>query len=206
MNTCGHELQIQDYLDHALGEREAMEFRAHLAHCPGCAAEMAMYSRVFESLDGARLFDPRPALTERILDQVAPSRVRRRRWVRAVGWGYVGGMLGSLAALGVWIAQPGTLHAIALISATASHRLVQLLVFLVNALSFAALAVVGGWNILHGTVSWLVTFGRAFLEVLGHPSVALALWPATGACLGVLWWMRARGRARGGRHVGVLGF
>lgn len=206
MNACGHEHRIQDFLDDALNEREAREFRAHLADCHGCTAEMAMYARVFEGLDGTRLFDPRPALTERILDRVAPSRVRRRRWVRALGWGYAGGMIGSLAALVVWLARPGTLHAITLISATASHRLVQLLVFMVNALWFAALSVAAGWNLLRTTGSWLATFGRAFLEVLAHPSVALALWPATAACLAVLWWMRARGRARGGRHVGVLGF
>jgi len=206
MSDCSHQHRIQDFLDGELSDGDAREFRGHLAGCAACAAELAVYTRVFADLGRAPLPDPGPALTERILNRVAPSRLRRRRWVRALGWGYAAGMLGSLAALVVWLMQPGTLHAIALLYATASHRLVQLVVFAVNALSFATLSLAGGWSLLNAAGSWLAPLGRAMLEMLAHPSVAAALWPAAAACLAVLWWMRARGRAQGGRHVGVLGF
>lgn len=206
MNLCKRSRDVQDYLDQLMSDEDAGRFRAHLEGCASCAAELALYARVFAELDQAATFAPRPALMERILDRVAPSRAPRRRWVAALTWGYAGLLTATLATLVVWLLRPGTLHAFTSLYAFASHRLVQLVLFLVNAASFALLSLAGGWSLLATTGALLAPLGRAIAEVLAHPTVTVALWPAGVACGVLLWWMRSRGRAQGGRPVGVLGF
>jgi uncharacterized membrane protein YjjP (DUF1212 family) len=206
MNACSRGPEIQDYLDRRMSEEDGRSFRAHLDSCGSCAAELALYRRVFAELDHAVTFDPGVALTERILDRVAPSRQRRRRWVQALTWGYAGALVATLASLAVWVLQPGSLHAVASLYAIASHRLIQLVFFVVNAASFAVLSLAGGWSLLTSAGAVLAPLARALREVLAHPTVTTALWPAAVACIVLLWWMRARGRTRGGRPVGVLVF
>ena len=43
--------QLQDFLDGLLPDPERAEFQAHLAGCAHCAAELALYRRVFRELE-----------------------------------------------------------------------------------------------------------------------------------------------------------
>jgi anti-sigma factor RsiW len=208
MKPCSQLKTIQAYLDGELDPGAAERFGEHLAGCAQCAAELALYTRVFAALDTAPTWDPGEALTERVMDRVLPSRQRRRRWVQAAGWAY-GTLLGtSLAAFAIWLFRPGTIGQISALSAAASHSLVRLTVFTLNAAAFAVLNVVNGWSALNAAGAHFAPFGRALTTLFANRAVGIALLPAALACALVLWWMmRPRGRgARGARHVGVLGF
>ena len=82
MNRCREARHIQDYLEGELALERSRGFEAHLEGCVECRAEVASYRTLFASLDGSldrvTVEDPGPALTERILDRVLPSRLRRR--------------------------------------------------------------------------------------------------------------------------------
>lgn len=208
MKPCSQLETIQAYLDGELDPVAARRYGEHLAGCAECAAEMALYARVFTALDTAPTWDPGEALTERVMDRVLPSRQRRRRWVQAAGWAY-GTLVGaSLAAFAIWLFRPGTIGQIGALSAAASHSLVRLTVFTLNAAAFAVLNVVNGWSALNAAGAHFAPFGRALATLFANRAVGIALLPAALACALVLWWMmRPRGRgARGARHVGVLGF
>src|SRR5258706_12633206 len=98
MNRCPEGPRVQDYLDRALEPGAVQAFRAHLATCASCAAELALYRRVFDALAATPTWDPGPALTERVLTAVLPSRVRRHRRLFALGWGYAGALAATLTA------------------------------------------------------------------------------------------------------------
>ena len=83
MTDCIHQKRVQAFLDGDLSADEARAFRDHLAGCADCAAELATYRRVFALLDEAPLAEPAPALGERVLAHVLPSRQRRRARLRA---------------------------------------------------------------------------------------------------------------------------
>lgn len=208
MNRCSESRLVQDYLDRALEPGVAAAFRAHLAGCPGCAAELALYRRVFETLAATPTWDPGPALTERVLAQVLPSQVRRHRRLVALGWGYAGALAAVLAAVGLWATRPGAVRALEALSGEASRRLIQTGLFMLNSLTHASLRIAEGWGLLAAAGERFSPVHRAFVAVLSQPSVALTLWAATLVCVGVLWWMRPRSHAAAGgvRHVGVLGF
>src|SRR5258705_13518570 len=106
MNRCPEGPRVQDYLDRALEPGAVQAFRAHLATCASCAAELALYRRVFDALAATPSWDPGPALTERVLARVLPSQVRRHRRLVALGWGYAGALAGGLAAGGGWGSRP----------------------------------------------------------------------------------------------------
>jgi anti-sigma factor RsiW len=208
MKPCSQLESVQNYLDGELNALAAERFREHLAGCEECAAELALYTRVFATLDASPTWDPGEGLTERVMDRVLPSRQRRRRWVQAAGWAY-GTLLGaSLAAFAIWLFRPGTIAQISGLSAAASQSLVRLAVFTLNAAAFAVLHVVNGWSALTAAGAHFAPFGRALTTLFANRAVGMALLPAALACALVLWWMmrpRSRG-ARGARHVGVLGF
>ena len=208
MKPCSRLETVQTYLDGELDASAAERFREHLAGCEECAAELALYTRVFAALDTTPTWDPGDALTERVMDRVLPSRQRRRRWIHAAGWAYGTLLGGSLAAFALWLFRPGTIGQIGALSAAASHSLVRLTVFTLNASAFAVLNVVNGWSALNAAGAHFAPFGRALTTLFGNRAVGMALLPAALACALVLWWMlRPRGRgARGARHVGVLGF
>ena len=208
MKPCFRLETVQTYLDGELEASAAERFREHLAGCGECAAELALYTRVFTALNKAPTWDPGEALTERVMDRVLPSRQRRRRWVHAAGWAYGTLLGGSLAAFALWLFRPGTIGEISTLSAAASHSLVRLTVFTLNAAAFAVLTVVNGWSALNAAGAHFAPFGRALTTLFANRAVGMALLPAALACALVLWWMlRPRGRgARGARHVGVLGF
>ncbi len=206
MNGCPERPHIQDYLDRTLDPGAARTFRAHLVTCASCAAELALYRRVFDALAATPSWDPGPALTERVLARVLPSQVRRHRRLVALGWGYAGALAGVLAAVGVWSSRPAAGHALESLSGEASRRLVQTGVFLLNSLTQASLRLAEGWGLLAATAERFSPVNRAFSAAVSQPVVALTTWAAVLVCAGVLWWMRARSAARGVRHVGVLGF
>jgi hypothetical protein len=183
-------------------------FRAHLDECAGCAAELALYRRVFDALAATPTWDPGLALTERVLAQVLPSRLRRHRRLVALGWGYAGALAAVLAAVGLWGSRPGSAQAIEALSGEASRRLIQTGLFMLNSFTHASLRVAEGWGLLAAAGARLSPVHRAFEAVLSEPAVAFTMWAATAVSVAVLWWMRPRSHAVAGRgrHVGVLGF
>ena len=208
MNGCSERQRVQDYLDRALEPGAAAAFRAHVADCAGCAAELALYRRVFGALAATPTWDPGLALTERVLARVLPSRLKRRRRLVALGWGYAGALATVLAAVGLWGSRPGSARARAALSGEATRRRLHTGVFVLNSLTHAALRLAEGWGLLAAAGARFSPVQRAFVAILSEPAVALTLWAATGVCAAVLWWMRPRSQpgAGGTRHVGVLGF
>ncbi len=208
MNRCPEGPRVQDYLDRALEPGAVQAFRAHLATCASCAAELALYRRVFDALAATPTWDPGPALTERVLTAVLPSRVRRHRRLVALGWGYAGALAATLTAVAVWGSRPGAAHALEALSGEASRRVLQTGVFVLNSVTQASLRFAEGWGLMTAAVERFSPMNRAFSAMLSQPAVALTSWAAVLVCAGVLWWMRPRSRsaARGVRHVSVLGF
>jgi anti-sigma factor RsiW len=206
MNACNQQFDLQSYLDGELPEAERYRLERHMDQCVSCAVELALLRRVFASLDAMPLLEPGPGLTERVLDKVVPSRVRRR-WMQVIGWSYAAAFAAFIAGATLWIAQPGTQEMLGAASGSASIRLTGLLVFVLEALSFAARTVAGGWGLLTAALEWLAPLGRAFTPWLSHPSVRVAVPAATLACAAVLWWMRAREArdSEASNHVAVLG-
>ena len=86
MMPCAENERLQAYLDGDLDPAAESALRRHLVGCAECASELALYERVFASLALTPMPELPPHLTERILDRVLPSQVRRR-WMRALGWG-----------------------------------------------------------------------------------------------------------------------
>ena len=208
MNRCRERRLVQDYLDRALEPAALTAFRAHLAGCPDCAAELQLYRRVFEALAAVPEWDPGPALTERVLAHVLPSRVRRHRRLVALGWGYAGACAAMIAGVAAWGARPGSAQALEALSGEASRRVIQTGLFVLNSLTHASLRIAEGWGLLAAAGQRFSPVQRAFAAVLSEPAVALTLWASATVCVAVLWWMRPRPRPAAGRarHVAVLGF
>ena len=199
--------RFQELLDGELPAAEALELRQHVAGCESCARELALYRQLYHSLERLPEFDPGPAFTARVMERVLPSRVRRR-WLRALGFGYATVSAGIVAASVVFATQPAARALIETLSAVASRRLARTMVFGLNALSFSALSLAGGEQWLAAAGRRVAPIGRAFGALFSQTDVLVPLMVAGAACVAVLWWMRPRGaEARKGiRHVGVLGF
>lgn len=199
--------RIQDYLDGEMDAAGTLAFRDHLAGCASCAAELALYRRTFAALDAMVLARPPLALADRVLEHVLPSRVRRR-WVRTLGWAYAGVFATSLAAMGLWTAQPGTRALLADVADGMSKRMVETLMFVLNALAFLMVSLVNAWSFVIGAAGRLAPFARALGALLSDPGIQITLVTAAAACGALLWWIRPREKrhSRGVRHVGVLGF
>src|SRR6266487_2554209 len=133
MRRCPETDRVQDFLDGELRPLEANAFRSHLASCVECAAELAMYRRVFAAIESAATWDPGPALTERVLARVLPSRVRRR-WMRTLGVGYAAALAATAAGIAAIANLPSARDVIVSLSAAASRGLVQGLVVAINGL------------------------------------------------------------------------
>ena len=208
MTPCEQRDALHDYIDGLLNETAARRFAAHLAGCPSCTADLAAVRRVIASLESLPLLDPPARVTERVLDRVLPSRARRRAWVRRAGLAYAGVLAACLLGVAVWAMQPGSLTILSTLGVTASRRLVQIMMFTLNAGSSTVLHLATGWGFLANAGSNLAPLGRAFGSLLVRPSVGLTVWLAATACAALLWWMRPRRHDGNGgmRHVGVLGF
>jgi anti-sigma factor RsiW len=207
MTRCGENQRLQDFLDGELTPLEAAAFRAHLAGCAGCAAEVASFESLIATLEQAPLLEPRPELTGRILERVLPSRVRRRRLV-ALGWTYAGALAACVAGVAVWMAGAGGTARLEALSGQLSHRLLGAGLFVLNLLGASAVRIADGWSLLHAVGVRLAPLTRALLAVLAQPGIAWAMGAAAAACVALLWWMRPRTSAvaREVHHVGVLGF
>ena len=207
MSTHPESFRLQELLDGELPAAEALELRQHVAGCESCARELALYRQLYHSLERLPEFDPGPAFTARVMERVLPSRVRRR-WLRALGFGYATVSAGIVAASVVFATQPATRALIETLSAVASRRLARAMVFALNALSFSALSLAGGEQWLAAASRRVAPIGRALSALFSQTDVLVPLMVAGAACVAVLWWMRPRGAEarKGMRHVGVLGF
>lgn len=207
MSRCPESFRLQELLDGELPAAEALKVREHAASCEACARELALYRRLYHSLERLPEWDPGPAFTARVMERVLPSRVRRR-WLRALGFGYATLSAFIVAGAVVFATQPAARALIETLSAVASRRLARAMVFALNALSFSALSLAGGEQWLNAAGRRLAPIGRAFAALFSQTDVLVPLTIAGAACLAVLWWMRPRGTEarKGVRHVGVLGF
>jgi anti-sigma factor RsiW len=207
MTGCRENLRLQDFLDGELPPGEVVAFRAHLAGCRECAAEVASFRSLIATLERAPLLAPRPELTGRILERVLPSRARRRR-ILALGWGYAGALAACVGAVALWALQPGGSAQLETLSGHLSHRLLGAGLFVLNLLGASAVRLADGWSLLHAVGVRLAPLSRALGAVLTEPSIAFTIWAAAAVCAALLWWMRPRAgaAAREVHHVGVLGF
>lgn len=199
--------RIQDFLDGELSASEVQAFREHLATCAECEAELVLYRRTFMALDSVSLARPPLELTERVLERVLPSRVRRR-WVRTFGWAYAGVFAASVAVVAVWTSQPTTRAMFAAFSDAFSKRFVETLMFLLNGLAWLMVSLVDGWGLLASAGLRFAPFVRALGAVLSDPGIQISLVTAAAACGALLWWIRPRHKRKseGARHVGLVGF
>ena len=207
MTGCYEPRLIQEYLDGELTDADTRALREHLSVCRRCTAELGLYRRTFETLDRMRLWSPSPALTERVLDRVLPSRLRRR-WVKTVGWSYAGALALSLAAVMLWVSQPAARTLVASLTHELSRRLVQSLIFVLNALTFAIMSLANGWGLVTAAGQRLAPLSRALASLFSNPGIQVALALAGAACVALLWWLRPREKATTEEvhRVGVLGF
>src|SRR5204862_4477743 len=204
MNRCRESKLVQSWLDGDLAAGPASAFVAHMRNCPVCAAEVRGYRALYASLgDDLLVPDPGPALTERILDRVVPSRLRRR-WVTAIGWTYGTASAVSTFAFASWIVQPSTHVWLVQCFAGASLRISQALLFAFQTLNRLLLESLDGWRILTTVGAMLGPALRALARPLAEPTVASILVAAMFACLALLRWMRPQARPieEEVRHVG----
>jgi predicted anti-sigma-YlaC factor YlaD len=206
--SCDQRERVQLHLDGELAGEERRRFLDHVSGCAECAAELALYERVFAMARAVPLFDPPERVTHRVLARVLPSRMRRRAWIRRAGFAYAGVLAVVMAAAVAWALDPRSLALLSSLGATASHRLIQMAVFALNSGSSALLQVATGWGLVSETGARLAPVGRALAGAIGRPGIIWMLWLGALAFMALLWWMRPRRQGRGGgmRHVGVLGF
>jgi len=207
MASCPQISRIQDLLDGELSPGEALRVREHAAGCARCRRELELYRRVFHSLGWLPTHDPSPALADRVLDRVLPSRVRRR-WIRALGFGYAGASALTLAGVLALVTRPAARALAETVFAEASRRLAESLVVALNVLSFLALSLAGGGRVASQVTERLAPIGRALSALFSQTAITIPISIAVAACVLVLWWMRPREAQAGkkGRHVALLGF
>lgn len=207
MSHCHEHRNVQPYLDGDLSASEAARFAAHAESCNSCGPELAGFRALFASLAPVPVRDPGPALTERILDKVLPSRLRRK-WVTAIGWSYSAASAACTFLLASWLSRPETPVWLASRFGEASERAVRLGWWGVDALMFAWMHATIAVQLMAGMAERLVPLARALTLPLSHPAIGAAVWSAVLGCAILLWWLRARdGSAREEiRHVDIIGF
>jgi len=205
MTVCHASAQIQDFLDGLLPAAERAGFEAHLAGCPHCAADLAIYRRVFGELESLPLLEPSASLEARILAEVLPK--AQPAWVRRLGFAYAASLFVSLAGLAGAALLPAPRAFLQALVAAGLRSAVSVLLFVLDAFNATALRVVDAFGALDGVVTRVAPFARMVAGSLAHPAVMYPFWGALLACAVVLWWLRPReGRSvRGIRHVGILG-
>ncbi|HET9328825.1 MAG TPA: zf-HC2 domain-containing protein [Candidatus Eisenbacteria bacterium] len=211
INRCRESRHVQDYLDAELAEARALAFEEHLQTCAGCAGEVAAYRAMFASLEVSledfAIVDPGPSLTERILDRVVPSRLRRR-WVQAIGWVY--GVSSAVATFAVvsWLTRPTTPVWLAQSYSELSLRVMQSVLFAFQVVTRSGFELLQGWDFVGRLVAIVSPIARALTRPLADPTLGAITAAAMVACVLLLWWMRPRaGEAREGvRNVSLLGF
>ena len=211
MNRCRETRQLQDYLDDELTAERARAFETHMESCASCAAEARAYRALFDSLGHSltayAAAHPGPALTERILDRVLPSRLRRR-WVQVFGWVYGTATAASTFAFVSWITRSESQVWLAKSYSEVSLRAMQSMLFAFQMVARSWLDLLDGWVLLERFAGRLSPVFRALARPLADPTLALITVAAALACVAVLWWMRPRGAGAGEeiRNVSLLGF
>ncbi len=204
MTHCEQRERVQVFLDGDLSPTETVAFRAHLATCPACAAEVEAFERLIATLEWAPLDEPRPELTERILGQVLPSRVRRRR-LAVLGLGYAAGLAVTGAGAVLWMLGFGGRDVLDGLPAWLWRHLLRGGLAALDALGASAVRLATGWGWLQAAGDRLAPLSRAFRVVMTDPLVAPAVWAAVSVCALLLWWMRPRSTpaVREVRHGGL---
>ena len=207
MNLCPDNASLQDFLEALLPEAEMRSVGAHLATCPHCLDERARLERLFEAFESLPLEAPSRAISGRVLDAVLPAR-RRERWVRRFGLGYAAALVASLGAGAIVATLPAGRGCFAWLVGEAPARMFDSLKFMVNAATFVALRLAGGWGLISSAGSRVSPLLRALIAALDQPAIQLSIGLSAVSCLAVLWWLRPHpDRAhRGMPHVGLLGF
>lgn len=193
--SCEQNPRLQEYLDGELAAAAESALRRHLAGCAECAAELALFERVFATLDATPLVEPPARLEARILDRVLPSQVRRR-WLRAVGWSYGAAAAASAAAAVALMASPMPRAWLGLLGVEASQRLAQTTMFVIDSLALAMVRLSGGWSLVHEFGLRLSPIARVLSTLLSRPGVDLTLLFATVASGVLLVWLRPRDLGR----------
>jgi hypothetical protein len=205
MTPCPDLELLQDYLDGELVPGQARSIEAHLAGCASCAREVASFRLVFERLENLPLYDPSPALVDRVLAEAMPA--HPARWVRFAGWAYAASLAASLAGLAVALVAPTPRAWLAALAGDAATSVVRAFLFVLQSLNTGLVNVL---EMVGSPGEWLRSLPalHAVMKPLSQPIVLFTLWAALVVGVAVLWWMRPRhDRAvRGSRHVGVLGF
>jgi len=208
VSHCAESERLQEYLDGELGAEDEARLSEHLATCAECAVELALYQRVFATLDATPMLEPSPELTERILHRVLPSQVRKR-WLTAIGWGYGVSAAASVAAAVAALGTPMPRTAMALVGIDAAQRLAQATMFVVDSLAVAMVRLAGGWSLLHEFGEHLSPIFRVISSLLGRSGVDVTLALASVATGLLIVWLRPRdlNRVRAPReieHAGLL--
>jgi anti-sigma factor RsiW len=206
MSTCSQHDRLHEWLDGTLEGAAAVRFTAHLETCETCAAELAAYTRIEAMVAAARVWDPGPALTERILDHVVPSRVRRR-FVTVVGWAYTAVTAVSTFAFISWATQPTTPAWLADRLGQLYLAVIQAGLFTLHTLVAATLRFGDGWGLLGTFAARVAPFVRAVAVTFSEPVFAGTVVAAIASTVAVLRWLRPTGAARsdgGVEHVDLL--
>ena len=207
MTRCPESTRIEAWLDQELTREAARDFARHLSGCAWCTAEVRAWESFAATLRAAPVWDPGPALTERILDRVAPSRVRRRQ-LTVVGWCYSFASAVTTFAFISWIVRPETHVWLGRLVTAAYARLIDTGLFVLDSLVAVSLRLQRGWSLVEILGGWVVPVVRALGALASDPTVAAMMWAALATCVALLWWMRPRPirTMKGSRHVGILAF
>ena len=205
MSRCPESQRIEPWMDRELTPEAAHAFARHLAGCDQCAAERRAFESLFSRLRVAPARIPGPGLTERILDRVVPSRVRRHQ-VSLLGWCYSAVSAVTTFALISWIVRPETHIWLGRLVSAAYGRLIDTGLFALETIMAVALRVERGWGLLEVLGGWVMPVVRALGTLASDPAIAAAVWAALACCAALLWWLRGRPIriVRGNRHVGIL--
>ncbi|MGH7730242.1 MAG: anti-sigma factor family protein [Candidatus Eiseniibacteriota bacterium] len=202
---CPESERIEPWLDGELPSASARAFEAHLDGCGRCEAELRALESMVASLRALPVRDPGPVLTERILDRVLPSRVRRHQVV-VLGWCYTAVSAVTTFGFISWAVRPETHVLLGRLVSAAYGRLIDTGLFTLDAIMAVALRLQKGWGLMEVMGGWVLPVLRALAAVASDPWIAGALWGAVACSAALLWWIKPRPIRvlRGNRHVGIL--
>ena len=205
MKRCPESERIEPWLDGELPSASARAFEAHLDGCARCGAEVRVVQSLYASLRAMPMPDPGPGLTERILDRVLPSRLRRHQ-VMILGWCYTAVSAVTTFAFISWAVRPSTHVWLGWLVSTAYARLIDTGLFALDALMAVALRLQRGWTVVEVVGGWVMPVIRALAAAASDPWVSGGLWAAVACSIAMLWWIRPRPVriVRGNHHVGIL--
>jgi anti-sigma factor RsiW len=204
-NRCPESERIEPWLDGDLPSASARAFEAHLDGCARCEAEVLALRSLDASLRALPVWNPGPRLTERILDRVLPSRVRRHQ-VMILGWCYTAVSAVTTFAFISWAVRSETRVWLGRLVTAAYGRVIDTGLFALDAIMVAALQIRQSWSLVEVMGGWVLPVLRALAAVAADPWIAGAVWGAVACSAAVLWWIRPRPIRimRGNRHVGIL--